>query len=158
MASAGNDFSPVTGGSVIIPDGQMQASLPVTIIGDNVPELNESLTVTLTNVELVSTPSTPASPILGDLRQSTLVILENDDPHGVLVVSGTDGSSTVRVVEPDTSTFGVTLRVQRERGSIGQVSVRWSVSGGSATEGDDFIGKLLKLLTVFTSGCPEFHP
>ena len=147
MASDGNDFTPVVGQSVVISDGVMQSTIPVAIIGDSIPELNESLTITLTNVELINPVVTEedgsvrGGPILGDTPQSVLVILENDDPRGRFVITGSDGSSVVRVVEPDGFTFGVTLRVLREEGSIGRVSVSWTVSGGTATQEDDFIGK-----------------
>ena len=77
---------------------------------------------------------------MGAIRESTLVILENDSPRGVFAISARDGSPVVRVIEPDSLTFGITLSVVRQRGSIGQVSVRWTVSGGTATQGEDYIG------------------
>lgn len=146
VASAGNDFTAVVGGSVDLADGQAQAVIPVTIIGDSIPELNESLTVTLTDTFLVPIPLLPGQmppvgePILGNIIESSLTILENDAPRGVFTISGTDRSSVVRVTEPDSFTFGLSLQVTRERGDIGQVSVRWGVSGGSAEAANDFIG------------------
>ena len=125
---------------MVIPDGERQASIPITIIGDLVPELNESLLVTLTSVELVN-PQEEGGPLLGQLTEATLVILENDDPQGVFTVSGSDGSMVVQVVEPDSLSTGVTLTVERLQGSIGQVSVSWSVTGGTALQGLDFIGE-----------------
>lgn len=131
----------MVGQAVVIADGEGQASIPVTIIGDAVPELNESLIVTLTSVELLNPPPlVEGGPLLGDLAESTLVILENDDPHGLFTVSGSDGSAVVWVVEPDSLSIGVTLTVERLQGSIGQVSVSWSVSGGTALQGMDFVG------------------
>lgn len=149
VASTGNDFIPMVGQSVILPDSAQQASLPVTIVGDTVAELNESLIVTLTNVELVDPPmfiegETSTGPILGGITESTLVILENDDPRGQFVLAAAGGNAEVHEVEPDSSTLGISLTVTRERGSIGQVSVTWSVSGGTAEEGQDFLGIILK--------------
>ncbi len=141
VASPGTDFVPVVSQSVIIPDGAREVPLPVTILGDSVPELNESLLVTLTGVELTTPTESAAMPVLGSLARATLVILENDDPRGIFVVETTDGRSEVRVVEPESLTLGVTLVVRRERGSIGRVSVAWSVTGGSATQGEDFTGE-----------------
>ena len=132
------------GQSVIISDGEMSASIPITIFGDDMPELDESLTVTLTSLELVGSSGEgdiDGGPILGAITESTLTILENDDPRGVFVIAGSDGSSIVRVIEPDSFTFGITLQVEREQGSIGQVSVGWSVAGGTALPGQDFIGR-----------------
>lgn len=141
IASAGNDFTAVVGQALIIADGERQASIPVTIIGDAIPELNESLIVTLTNVELLSPVLVEGGPLLGEIAESTLVILENDDPRGLFTISGSDGSAIVRVVEPESLSTGVTLTVERQQGSIGQVSVSWSVSGGTALPGEDFVGK-----------------
>lgn len=141
MASEGNDFSPVVGQSVVIPDGEATASIPVTIIGDAVPELDENITVTLTRVEVIGEELVGGGPVLGDITEATLTILENNDPRGVFAISSSDGSPLVRVTEPDSSTSGITLRVERLKGDIGQVSVGWSVTGGTAQSGQDFIGK-----------------
>lgn len=133
----------VVGQSVILADGERSVSIPITIMGDDLPELNESLIVTLTGVELVNTGGEPVisgGPLLGAITQTTLTILENDDPRGVFIISGTDGRSEVGVIEPESFTFGITLRVERLQGSIGQVSVSWSVAGGTAQSGQDFIG------------------
>ena len=143
VASAGSDFVPVVGqSSVVIPDGASNVPLPVVILGDNVPELNESLTIRLTNVELATPTESQASPILGSIVESTIVIEENDNPRGVFVLQTSEGRSEVRVQEPDEMTVGVTLVVMRERGSIGRVSVEWMVTGGDATEMSDFVGKI----------------
>lgn len=132
MASEGNDFLPVVGDFVTIPGGMTQASLSVMILGDAIPELDESLTVRLTNVELVPPSSAgglvmsggtnDGAPVLGNIIESSLVIAANDDPQGVFSISGNDGNSTILVPEPS----AVTLRVTRERGSIGEVSISWS--------------------------------
>ena len=146
MASIGNDFTPVVGQSIIMPDGTQQSSLPVIIMGDTVAELNESLIVTLTSVQLISSPvfitgdiDTSTGPILGNITESTLIILENDSPRGQFTLT-VNGSSEVHEEELDGFTLGISLTVTRERGSIGRVSVTWSVSGGTAEEGQDFIG------------------
>jgi len=141
VAAAGLDFVPVVSQLVIIPDGARNVTLPVVILGDMVPELNESLVVRLTNVELVTPTISQATPTLGSVVEATLVIEENDNPRGVFLLQTTGGGSEVRVQEPDDLTVGVTLLVVRERGSIGRVSVEWTVTGGSAIEMSDFIGK-----------------
>lgn len=133
---------------MVLADGQRSASIPVTILGDTTPELNESLIVTLTSVELDDTEETSVGPVLGAITEATLVIMENDDPRGVFMISGSDGSSLVRVTEPSSFTFGVTLNVERLSGSIGQVSVDWSASGGTAQPGQDFIGNFNNLCSL----------
>ena len=142
VASDGNDFTAGVGQSVIIPSMEREANISVTIIGDTIPELDESLTVTLTGVELVSPDGEGGGPILGAISEAMIIILENDDPRGVFSISTSDGSRVGRVTEPDSFTSGLTLRVIRERGHIGQVSVRWAVSRGTAIQGQDFIGKV----------------
>ena len=149
VASTGSDFVPVVGQSVVIPDGARNITLPVTILGDAVPELNESLLVTLTAVELITPIDSGATPILGPMTEATLIILENDDPRGRFVLTTSDGGSEVDVVEPDSLMLGVGLVVTRERGSIGRVSVTWTVTGGSAEEGTDFIGEPVVVMILY---------
>ena len=141
VATLGNDFSPATGSSIIIPDGASTAAIPVTIVGDTLSELNESLIVTLTAVELVidSRESFGSGPQLGAITAAEVVILENDDPHGQFFLFGSNGEDVIRVRE--TQNFGVSLTVERRGGTIGEVQVSWAVVSGIATEGQDYAGE-----------------
>ncbi len=143
VASEGNDFTPVVGQTILIPDGVAMATIPVTIIGDTLPELNESLTVRLVSVELVSAsldgPSSD-TPILGALDEANLVILENDDPRGRFAIYGSNGVAVTRVSESEAFDFGVSLTVERLGGTLGVVSVQWSVIDSTAVEGQDYTG------------------
>lgn len=125
---------------MIIADGENTGTIPVAIIGDAAPELNESLVVTLVSVELVSDEGVDGGPVLGDITETTVVILENDDPRGLFTITASDGSAMVRVVEPGSLVLGITLTVERQQGTIGPVEVSWSVTGGTALPGQDFIG------------------
>ena len=144
----GSDFMTAVGQSVIIPAGLTTAQIPVTIFGDTTPELNESLIVNITGVEVVTlgdTPTPTVTPLLGNQTSSILTILENDDPHGVFVVYGSEGTGEVYIGEPDTFSFGVMLTVERTRGTFGDVSVRWNLVDGTAVENVDYAGTGMEL-------------
>ena len=147
VATLGNDFTP-TIDAIIIPEGSNQSAIPITIIGDTTPELNESLIVVLTSVEVVRGGSMGGA-LLGAISETTVVIFENDDPHGLFYLVASNGRSEIRVREPVGFDFGVTLRVERRGGTIGEVQVRWEVVGGSATEGLDFAGLYTSYSFVF---------
>ena len=141
VATVGNDFSPATGDSIILPDGSSSGAIPVTIVGDTLAELNESLIVTLTAVELVAEGS-GGGPQLGAITEAEVVILENDDPHGKFFLFGSNGEDVIRVRE--TPDFGVSLTIERRGGTLGDVQVSWAVVSGIATEGLDYAGGYLK--------------
>ena len=144
----GSDFTTAVGQSVVIPTGLSTAQIPVTVFGDATPELNESLVVTITGVEVVTSGDVPAptsTPLLGNQTSSILTILENDDPHGVFVVYGSGGAGEVYIGEPDTFSFGVMLTVERSRGTFGDVSVRWNLEDGTAMENVDYAGSGMEL-------------
>lgn len=136
------------GQSVIIPTGLSTTQIPVTIFGDATPELNESLIITITGVEVVTSGDTPTptvTPLLGNQTSSILTILENDDPHGVFVVYGSEGAGEVYIGEPDTFSFGVMLTIERSRGTFGDVSVRWNLVNGTAVENVDYTSAGMEL-------------
>ena len=144
VATEGSDFVSSIGRPVIIPAGSTSSHIPLTIIGDMTPELNESLIITLNDVEVASAIEGGAPigiSLLGGIVQSTVVILENDDPHGQFTIYGSNGERVVRISEPFRFNFGVTLTVERRGGTIGEVSVRWDVSSNStAVQGLDYAG------------------
>jgi len=140
VATEGNDFTPVTGGSLTIPNGVGSGAIPVTIIGDPHPELNESLVVRLISVQLTDPSLSPGGPSLGATVTNNLVILENDDPRGRFAITGSNGDSITRVSESEDFNFGVSLIVERQGGTLGEVSVQWSVVDSTAVEGADYTG------------------
>ena len=79
--------------------------------------------------------------ILGGIPETTVVIFENDDPHGEFYLLASNGRSDISVTEPVGFDSGVTLTVERRGGTIGEVRVRWDVIGGIATEGLDYAGQ-----------------
>lgn len=73
QAQSGNDYQTVTSASIIIPEGTSSSSLPITILPDQLPELNERFQLNLDS----------------KLYLTVVVITDNLDlleiPHGVAV-------------------------------------------------------------------------
>lgn len=77
-----------------IDDKQDYGSLNVTILPEAVPELSESFTVRLGNVELITSKQmnygyknglqVDMPPEVGNHRDVVITIVENDDPYGVV--------------------------------------------------------------------------
>ena len=130
------------------------ATIPVTIIGDSIPELNESLIIELVGVGLIESSiegtSSSGEPMIGAISITTLVILENDDPRGRFTIYGSNGLSVTRVSEPEGVSFGVSLTVERLGGTLGEVTVEWSVVNSTAQEGSDYAGS--GALLTFSDG------
>ena len=72
LATADFDFRSVARGNIIMYDGDVSAAVPVDILDDSVPEIDESFLVVLTSVELVSPQESTFSPELGKLDSITI--------------------------------------------------------------------------------------
>ena len=140
-ATAGNDYAPIVGEEIIIAEGSSFARIPVTILADNLPELNETFQISLISVsfsEELPEDSGSGGPQLGSTTSTKILIRENDDPYGRFRITGSGGESVVRIQE--VGNLGVSLTVSREAGRVGTVEVSWSVTGGTAVENVDFGG------------------
>ena len=143
-AMAGNDYVAIIGEEVIIEEGSSRANITVTILADDLPELNETFRLSLVSVsfaEELPEDSGEGGPQLGAITTSEITIRENDDPYGRFTITGSGGESVVRVAE--VGSLGVSLLVTREAGRVGEVEVTWSVTGGSAVENVDFGGECI---------------
>ena len=150
-ATGGNDYTSIIGAEVIIGEGFSNVNIPITILADDLPELNENFQLSLVSVyftEEVSEDMGDGGPQLGEITSSEITIRENDDPYGRFRITEGSGESEVRVPEADS--LGVSLIVTREAGSVGTVEVTWSVSG-TAEENVDFAGKFCNC--CFKDGC-----
>ncbi|XP_070543508.1 adhesion G-protein coupled receptor V1-like isoform X2 [Ptychodera flava] len=145
QAEAGVDFAPVNTGSFQIPDGSNHGYVSVVILNDSIPELDETFQVKLENVRLVDLIPLPQNQAqLGQLTEADVVIGGNDDANGVWRIyssspDATDNGQAIAVVERDGLSVSVELVVERTGGAIGDVSVSWHVSGGTATDNEDYI-------------------
>ncbi len=126
-ATAGSDYSAVTGGSVTIPAGDMEAYVTVTVLDDMVNEGNETFTVTLTgavNAELSDGVATGT--------------IEDDDDVPRLSIADTSaaesaGEMTFRVYLDGASSQGVTAQVSTTDATATAGSDYSAVTGGSVT-------------------------
>uniref|UniRef100_F7FXQ0 Adhesion G-protein coupled receptor V1 n=1 Tax=Monodelphis domestica TaxID=13616 RepID=F7FXQ0_MONDO len=145
QAVAGSDYEPVIRQWAIMLEGDEFANLTVSILPDDFPEMDESFTISLLEVELMNISASPENqPTIGQPNTSTVVIMLNGDAFGVFKIYS---------INPNTSKDGqyvevqeqplalVHLSIERIGGSLGQVTVEWRVVGGTATEGLDFIGE-----------------
>ena len=95
----------------------MAGSVPVTIMADTIPELDEKFLVRLTRVDVTGEPPSPEnSPYLGNPREAVITILKNDDTYGAFRLysdspQATDNGHTVPVEE--TQNLAVVLIVER---------------------------------------------
>jgi len=123
-------------GNVTFNVGQTIGSIYLLISQDDIPELDKSFRVHLTNV---------SHGRLGKETTAMLTVLASDDPYGLFVFS--DSSRLVRVAEANAV---ITLSIQRRKGLMGRVRVTYrtlrdtdaapySTPGvGRASAGNDF--------------------
>ncbi|XP_022110249.1 G-protein coupled receptor 98-like isoform X2 [Acanthaster planci] len=143
QAIPGLDYIPINSGTVRIPDGTAYGYLNVTIRDDTTPEQNEVFNMRLASVTLVGpTPQPQNLPTLGSRRETRVTIASNDDANGVWRIysnspEAVDGQ-LVLVTETEGVSVSVELVVERQGGSIGDVSVSWRAVPGTASEGDDY--------------------
>ncbi|NXL95351.1 GPR98 protein, partial [Alectura lathami] len=171
QAIAGSDYEPVTRQWAVMQEGEEFANLTVTILPDNLPELDEKFTITLLKVELMNISSSLKNqPTIGQPNTSTVIILMNGDAFGVFKiysVSPKAAENGLYVDVEERPQTNVQLMIHRTEGSLGQVTVEWRVTGGTATPDLDFIGvgetlvfaegetKKMVILTILDDPEPE---
>ncbi|MDH4275992.1 MAG: PKD domain-containing protein [Gammaproteobacteria bacterium] len=120
-AAAGSDYT-FTSGTLNWADGDAASkTISVPITNDSVAEINENLSVLLSNAIGGAT---------SDTAVTTLTINDNDGP-GMISLSAT----TYSIAE---NAAIATITVTRTNGSVGVVSVDFSTSDGTATAGSDY--------------------
>uniref|UniRef100_A0A8C2V3T1 Adhesion G-protein coupled receptor V1 n=1 Tax=Chinchilla lanigera TaxID=34839 RepID=A0A8C2V3T1_CHILA len=143
QAVAGSDYEPVTRQWAMMLEGDEFANLTVSILPDDLPEMDESFLISLLEVHLMNiTASLKNQPTIGQPNTSTVVIALNGDAFGVFVIysAGPNTSEDGSFVEVQEQLQTLELVIHRTGGSLGQVTVEWRVVGGTAIEGLDFIG------------------
>ncbi|XP_068782490.1 adhesion G-protein coupled receptor V1 [Struthio camelus] len=116
LAEPGTDYIPVSG-SLILEEGETSAAINITILEDDIPEMQEFFLVNLSSVELIMNYSTSFSPKL-DLEglASQIIIDANDGVRGVIEWESTN-------FEVNETQRNLTIMVYRSRGSYGNVSL-----------------------------------
>ncbi|NWY04075.1 GPR98 protein, partial [Nothoprocta ornata] len=131
MAEPGTDYVPVSG-SLILEEGETSAAINITILEDDIPEMQEFFLVNLSSVELIMNHSTSFPPKL-DLEgiASQIVIDANDGVRGVIEWESTN-------FEVNETQRNLTITAYRNRGSYGNVSLFFYAQNLEAQLGLDF--------------------
>ncbi|XP_015216090.2 adhesion G-protein coupled receptor V1 isoform X1 [Lepisosteus oculatus] len=144
QAVAGSDYEPVTTKAAYVLEGEGTANLTVTLLTDAFPEVDETFSVRLLKVDLVNLTAAPRNnPTIGQPDTAAVTIAMNGDAFGVFLIysasrNATDSGRYLEVKEEPRAS--VLLVIERRGGSLGQVTVEWSVVGGTAAPGVDFNG------------------
>lgn len=127
-AVAGDDYNG-TKGTLVFAPGESEKAIPVTILDDDVFELDEHFYCTLSNVRCANT-ARPAVK-LGEASTATITILDDDYP-GVFTIE----NASYTFME----TIGVlTVRIIRLIGARGTVRIPYHTEAGTARGGgEDF--------------------
>ncbi|KAM5298193.1 adhesion G-protein coupled receptor V1 [Ctenodactylus gundi] len=122
-AVAGEDYS-IASSDVVLLEGETSKAVPIYIINDIYPELEESFLVQLLN-------ETTGGAKLGDLTEAVIIIEASDDPFGLFGFQITK----LTVEEPEFNSVKVNLPIIRNSGTLGNVTVQWvaTINGGLAT-------------------------
>uniref|UniRef100_A0A8C9WGZ3 Adhesion G-protein coupled receptor V1 n=1 Tax=Scleropages formosus TaxID=113540 RepID=A0A8C9WGZ3_SCLFO len=124
-ATVGEDYS-VASSDVVLLEGETSKPVPIYIIDDHVPELEETFRIELLN-------QTTGGAQLGQLTQAVITILPSDDPFGAFVFQVT----SITTEEPDFNSTEIKLPIIRNGGTLGHVSVQWQATvNGRAAVGD----------------------
>nr|XP_057927104.1 adhesion G-protein coupled receptor V1 isoform X2 [Doryrhamphus excisus] len=124
-ARVSEDYS-VASSDVVLLEGESSKSVPIYVINDVVPELEETVVVELIN-------QTTGGALLGELTRSIITILPSDDPFGAFVFH----AAPVTIVEPVSNSTDVALPIVRNAGTVGTVVVQWQATvNGELAVGD----------------------
>lgn len=124
-ADLGTDFFASNGSLTFMP-GQREKSLSIVIFEDAIPELDETITLTLTSII--------GDAVLGNPSESFVVILANDDQHGVLSLEVEGQAIPSSVVDEDNQSTFTDFKVIRTGGAFGRVTVDFEVISESGEQ------------------------
>ncbi|NXX79900.1 GPR98 protein, partial [Urocolius indicus] len=131
LAEPGVDYIDVSG-SLVMEEGETSAAINITILEDDVPEVQEFFLINLTSVELIMNHSTSSPPRLDvEGLASQIIIDANDGVSGVIEWENTN-------FEVNESHENLTIMAYRNRGSYGNVSVFFYAQNLEAQLGLDF--------------------
>ncbi|XP_071587409.1 adhesion G-protein coupled receptor V1 isoform X2 [Heliangelus exortis] len=112
-ATAGEDYS-VASSDVVLLEGETSKAVPIYIINDINPEVEESFYVQLLN-------QTTGGALLGSLTKAIIIIEASDDPFGSFVFQITEFT----VEEPEFGSVTINLPIIRNAGTLGNVTLEW---------------------------------
>ncbi|XP_071965307.1 adhesion G-protein coupled receptor V1-like isoform X2 [Antedon mediterranea] len=141
-AQRGLDYS-ITSSNVVFLEGETTKALPVEILNDPVPEIEEQFEIILLN-------DITGGAALGSPSRCSVIITPSDDPNG----SFGFGQSQLEVNEPEgDDVTELTISIIRSAGDIGVVAVTWqaTINGELAVEDVFPTGGTLYFLTTKTT-------
>ncbi|XP_078413685.1 adhesion G-protein coupled receptor V1 [Cetorhinus maximus] len=112
-ARVGEDYS-IASSDVILLEGETSKAVPIYLLNDIIPELEESFRIELIN-------ETTGGAVLGAVTQATITIEASDDPYGSFGFERTE----FIVEEPESKTTKINLPIVRNAGTLGTVTVQW---------------------------------
>uniref|UniRef100_A0A8C5UHL5 Adhesion G-protein coupled receptor V1 n=1 Tax=Malurus cyaneus samueli TaxID=2593467 RepID=A0A8C5UHL5_9PASS len=124
-ATAGEDYS-VASSDVVLLEGETSKAVPIYVINDINPELEESFYVQLLN-------QTTGGALLGSLTRAIITIEASDDPFGSFVFQNTEFT----VEEPEFGSVTINLPIIRNAGTLGNVTVQWAATINGHPADDD---------------------
>ncbi|NXO18386.1 GPR98 protein, partial [Oriolus oriolus] len=124
-ATAGEDYS-VASSDVVLLEGETSKAVPIYIINDINPEVEESFYVQLLN-------QTTGGALLGSLTRAVITIEASDDPFGSFVFQSTEFT----VEEPEFGSVTINLPIIRNAGTLGNVTVQWAATINGHPADDD---------------------
>lgn len=128
VVGSASDVTPEQG-SVVFLAGEATKTISLQAVQDTIPELNETYTFSV-----VSALSRTAGALVArDSRSATIIVPENDDPHGVFAF--TAASDVLPAVAEGSQ---VTVEVARSGGHFGRVNVTFSLASTTAVRGVDY--------------------
>ncbi|XP_042546906.1 adhesion G-protein coupled receptor V1 [Dipodomys spectabilis] len=155
-----NDIFP-TSGVISFTEGQMLSTVTLTVLADDLPELSEVVTVTLTDVTTEGVEDQSKGATIDQKRKkSVITTLPNDSPHGV--VGWHANSLFTRVTEPIENITVLQLRVARDRGLQGDIAIHLMATPNfllhtnhQATENEDYV--LQETIIIMKENMKETH-
>ena len=121
-ATSGTDYTAISGGTLTFAAGTTSQDITVSVTGDTLDEVDETVVVTLSNA---------ANATIGTAT-GTGTITDNDDAPSLSINSPS-------VTEGDSGSTNLTFTATLNEASAEQVTVDWgSGTGGTATAGTDY--------------------
>jgi hypothetical protein len=143
-ATPQEDYS-IIGGSVTIPAGQTTATINIAVVGDRIPEPDETFAVNLSGA---------TNAVIADAKGIGTIV--NDDVLPVISINN------VSKAEGKSGTTMFTFTVNLSAASVQTVTVKYATANGTATAGTDYTsksgtltfapGETIKTITVAVKG------
>lgn len=130
-----------TQNTVTFTSGELQKQVTLTMAGDTTVETDEAMTITLTNSQNLTTPTSPPPNIVDSAI--TFTVLNDDQRFDALAVTTSPTS------EGASGTTPVVFEVQRTGLTTGTTVVAYAINGGAGVDSTDYVGTLPTGLLTF---------